>query len=84
MLLLQVPNFGFVVFADAESVEKTLAAKPILLYGSHRLNVEEKKLRRDGGQDRGFSDRERHDMGKRGSQVSSNTSLSFIQHLLVS
>ena len=71
MLLLKVPNFGFVVFADAESVEKTLAAKPILLYGSHRLNVEEKKLRRDGGQDRGFSDRERHDMGKRGSQVKS-------------
>ena len=41
----QVPNFGFIVFADVESVEKALSAKPILLYGNHRLNVEEKKMR---------------------------------------
>ena len=41
---IQVPNFGFIVFTDSESVEHALAAKPILLYGSHRLNVEEKKM----------------------------------------
>lgn len=45
---------------------RALAARPILLNGHHRLNVEEKKLRNEG---RGFSDRDRHDMGKRGSQV---------------
>ena len=67
MYLVKVPNFGFVVFTDVESVERALSAKPILLYGSHRLNVEEKKMRRDDGG--GFSNRDRHDMGKRGSQV---------------
>ena len=61
-----MPNFGFVVFADVESVKRALGAKPILLYGNHRLNVEEKKMRNEG---RGFSDRDRHDMGNRGSQV---------------
>ena len=67
----QVPNFGFIVFAEAESVEKALNAKPILLYGNHRLNVEEKKMRtpRDSTGPSGFSDRDRQDMGKRGSQV---------------
>ena len=45
---IQVPNFGFIVFTDSESVERALAAKPILLYGSHRLNVEEKKMRAGG------------------------------------
>ena len=67
----QVPNFGFIVFADVESVEKALSAKPILLYGTHRLNVEEKKMRtpRDSTGPSGFSDRDRQDMGKRGSQV---------------
>ena len=68
---LQVPNFGFIVFADVESVEKALSAKPILLYGNHRLNVEEKKMRtpRDSTGPSGFSERDRQDMGKRGSQV---------------
>ena len=67
----QVPNFGFIVFADVESVEKALSAKPILLYGNHRLNVEEKKMRtpRDSTGPSGFSERDRQDMGKRGSQV---------------
>lgn len=65
-----VPNFGFIVFADVESVEKALSAKPILLYGNHRLNVEEKKMRtpRDSTGPSGFSERDRQDMGKRGSQ----------------
>ena len=69
--LLQVPNFGFIVFAEVESVEKALSAKPILLYGNHRLNVEEKKMRtpRDSTGPSGFSERDRQDMGKRGSQV---------------
>ena len=48
ILHIQVPNFGFIVFTDSESVERALAAKPILLYGSHRLNVEEKKMRAGG------------------------------------
>ena len=40
-----------------------------MLYGSHRLNVEEKKMRtpRDPGQP--FTDRDRQDRGNRGSQV---------------
>jgi len=63
-----VPNFGFIVFDQAESVEKALKDKPIMLYGSHRLNVEEKKMRtpREPGQP--FSDRDRQDRGNRGSQ----------------
>ena len=52
-------------------MEKALSAKPILLYGNHRLNVEEKKMRtpRDSTGPSGFSERDRQDMGKRGSQV---------------
>jgi len=63
-----VPNFGFIVFDQADSVERALAAKPIMLYGNHRLNVEEKKMRtpREGGQP--FNDRDRQDRGNRGSQ----------------
>jgi len=63
-----VPNFGFIVFELADSVDKALKDKPIMLYGSHRLNVEEKKMRtpRDPGQP--FSDRDRQDRGNRGSQ----------------
>ena len=64
-----MPNFGFIVFDQAESVDRALKDKPIMLYGSHRLNVEEKKMRtpRDPGQP--FSDRDRQDRGNRGSQV---------------
>jgi len=63
-----VPNFGFIVFEQAESVDRALKDKPIMLYGSHRLNVEEKKMRtpRDPGQP--FGDRDRQDRGNRGSQ----------------
>jgi len=63
-----VPNFGFIVFDQAESVDRALKDKPIMLYGSHRLNVEEKKMRtpRDPGQP--FSDRDRQERGNRGSQ----------------
>jgi len=63
-----VPNFGFIVFEQAESVDRALKDKPIMLYGSHRLNVEEKKMRtpRDPGQP--FSDRDRQERGNRGSQ----------------
>lgn len=31
-----MPNFGFIVFESTEAVERALAAKPIMLYGSHR------------------------------------------------
>ncbi|XP_063969213.1 ras GTPase-activating protein-binding protein 2-like [Lytechinus pictus] len=44
----KLPYFGFIVFDDAEPVENILKqkrAKPILLRGEHRLNVEEKKNR---------------------------------------
>jgi len=62
-----VPNFGFVVFTEAESVDRALSAKPILLNGNHRLNVEEKKMR--SGDKTSFSDRTGdRDLGKRGSQ----------------
>merc|ERR1719186_1912811 len=70
---VKVPNFGFIVFDSGEAVEKALKAKPILLFGSHRLNVEEKKMRtpRDnmGGQG-GFNDRgpPTGGRGERGSQ----------------
>lgn len=60
------------MFEDAASVERALSAKPILLYGNHRLNVEEKKMR--GAADRagpGGFNMDRGDMNKRGSQVRS-------------
>jgi len=71
---VKVPNFGFIVFDSGEAVEKALKAKPILLFGSHRLNVEEKKMRtpRDnmGGGQGGFNDRgpPPGGRGERGSQ----------------
>ena len=55
------------VFTEAESVDRALSAKPILLNGNHRLNVEEKKMR--SGDKTSFSDRGDRDLGKRGSQV---------------
>jgi len=39
-------GFGFVMFEDANSVDMALRDKPIMLYGSHRLNVEEKKAQK--------------------------------------
>ncbi|XP_035210204.1 ras GTPase-activating protein-binding protein 2-like isoform X1 [Stegodyphus dumicola] len=42
----KVPNFGFIVFDDAESVQKVLQARPIY-FNEHRLNVEEKKRPKD-------------------------------------
>jgi len=36
------PQFGFVVFEQAQSVTRALEDKPILLYGLHRLSVEQK------------------------------------------
>ena len=74
---IQVPNFGFIVFTDSESVERALAAKPILLYGSHCLSVEEKKMWAGG--ERGphpgtFGDKDQKDYGKLGSQVRLKTS----------
>ena len=58
------------MFEQAESVDRALKDKPIMLYGSHRLNVEEKKMRtpRDPGQP--FTDRDRQERGNRGSQES--------------
>lgn len=44
-----VPNFGFVVFEVAETVQQVLDSKPIMLRGEHRLNVEEKKQRGEQG-----------------------------------
>uniref|UniRef100_A0A672QB06 Ras GTPase-activating protein-binding protein 1-like n=2 Tax=Sinocyclocheilus grahami TaxID=75366 RepID=A0A672QB06_SINGR len=41
----KLPNFGFVVFDDAEPVQKILSNRPIKLRGDVRLNVEEKKTR---------------------------------------
>ncbi|XP_050983872.1 ras GTPase-activating protein-binding protein 1 isoform X2 [Labeo rohita] len=41
----KLPNFGFVVFDDAEPVQKILNNRPIKLRGDVRLNVEEKKTR---------------------------------------
>jgi len=41
----KLPNFGFVVFDDAEPVQKILSSRPIKFRGDIRLNVEEKKTR---------------------------------------
>jgi len=75
---VKVPNFGFIVFDNGEAVEKALKAKPIMLFGNHRLNVEEKKMRtpRDnmGGGQGGFNDRgpPGGGRGERGSQFVPN------------
>jgi Ras GTPase-activating protein-binding protein 1 len=45
----EVPNFGFVVFADAATVTKVLEMRPIHLRDDLRLNVEEKKQRGGAG-----------------------------------
>lgn len=42
----KVPNFGFIVFEDPDSVQKVLSVKPIY-FNEHRLNVEEKKRPKD-------------------------------------
>ena len=47
-----MPKFGSQVFGSGESVTSSLAAEPTLLYGTHRLNVEEQMMR-GWGQDRG-------------------------------
>lgn len=57
-----VPNFGFVVFAAPETVQKVLQMKPILLREDIRLNVEEKKQRGEQGGRPGSGNR----MGGRG------------------
>lgn len=44
-----VPNFSFVVFDSADSVQKVLSARPLMIRGEHRLNVEEKKQRGEQG-----------------------------------
>ncbi|XP_058505448.1 ras GTPase-activating protein-binding protein 1-like [Solea solea] len=46
----KLPNFGFVVFDDSETVEEILNNRPIRFRGNIRLNVEEKKthLPREG------------------------------------
>lgn len=38
-----LPNFGFVAFENTEAVEKAMKAKPLMLFGKHRINIEEKK-----------------------------------------
>lgn len=44
-----VPNFGFVIFEETETVQSILDMKPIFWGETHRLNVEEKKQRGDQG-----------------------------------
>ena len=51
----RVPNFGFVSFEEARAVQKVLShleRKPIFLYDNHRLNVEEKKTKVRGYNER--------------------------------
>ncbi|XP_078478998.1 ras GTPase-activating protein-binding protein 2-like isoform X1 [Lampetra planeri] len=69
----KLPNFGFVVFDDADPVQRILGAKPIMFRGEVRLNVEEKKTRavreretRGGGDER--RDMRRNDRGPGGSR----------------
>ncbi|XP_064617733.1 LOW QUALITY PROTEIN: ras GTPase-activating protein-binding protein 2-like [Liolophura sinensis] len=45
----KVPNFGFVVFNSPDPVQTILSSKPIMYNGEHRLNVEEKKAKGEGG-----------------------------------
>ena len=74
-------NFGFVVFETSDSVLRTLAAKPIMLYGTHRLNVE--KMRREDRQERGQGDRQfqGRNQGNRGRQVGQLVQFSRIWHI---
>ena len=39
-----VPSFSFVTFESTACVQRVLAARPILLYGNHKVKVEEKKV----------------------------------------
>ena len=51
----RVPNFGFVSFEEARAVQRVLShleKKPIFLYDNHRLNVEEKKTKVGGYNER--------------------------------
>uniref|UniRef100_T1IUM5 Ras GTPase-activating protein-binding protein 2 n=1 Tax=Strigamia maritima TaxID=126957 RepID=T1IUM5_STRMM len=41
------PNYGFIIFEDLDTVSQVLGSKPIM-YGTHRLNVEEKKAKPRG------------------------------------
>ncbi|XP_040201056.1 ras GTPase-activating protein-binding protein 1 isoform X3 [Rana temporaria] len=61
----KLPNFGFVVFDDAEPVQKILSSRPIMFRGDVRLNVEEKKTRAAREVDR-RGDRTRGPGGPRG------------------
>ncbi|KAM4747704.1 ras GTPase-activating protein-binding protein 1 isoform 2-T2 [Rhinophrynus dorsalis] len=61
----KLPNFGFVVFDDAEPVQKILGNRPIMFRGEVRLNVEEKKTRAAREGDR-RGDRPRGPGGPRG------------------
>ena len=38
-----VPSFSFVAFESTACVQRVLAARPILLYGNHKVKVDEKK-----------------------------------------
>ncbi|XP_018106221.1 GTPase activating protein (SH3 domain) binding protein 1 L homeolog isoform X1 [Xenopus laevis] len=61
----KLPNFGFVVFDDAEPVQKILGNRPIMFRADVRLNVEEKKTRAAREGDRRV-DRPRGPGGPRG------------------
>jgi len=66
-----VPNYGFVVFEEMSSVENAMKNAPILLHGTHRLNIEEKKTKSResmGGGPPMFMDRMQSGRGERGSQ----------------
>jgi len=61
------PNFAFVVFEEMSSVEQAMRNQPTMLYGTHRLNIEEKKTKPGSGGPM-FNDRMQGGRGERGSQ----------------
>jgi len=61
------PNFAFVVFENMSSVEQAMKDQPTMLYGTHRLNIEEKKTKPGSGGPM-FNDRMQGGRGERGSQ----------------
>lgn len=66
-----LPNFGFVAFETTDAVQQAMKAKPLMLYGKHRINIEEKKDHSElGGRSRMNSRGRGGNYGGRGSYVS--------------
>jgi len=62
----RVPPFGFVVFEDESGVAQCLNQIPVLMDDGHRLNVEQKKYRNNGGDFNTYQGRSSFNKGSNG------------------